>query len=110
MSLTNGDAPGRSEKLPRRSRAWLGHSLWNCDEGFLELSTGRLRFITRRGDVQFEADATQCAASIPRGSAGTGLRRRTPSAVYRIWFSKPVLRIRRPRRSRIRAICRERMA
>jgi hypothetical protein len=87
--MTNVDGAAASDILPQGSRAWLGRGIWDCDEGFLELSNGRLRFVTTAGDVRLDADATECAASFPRGSARTGLRVRTASAVYRIWFSNP---------------------
>ena len=74
-----------------RSRAWLARGLWNCEEGTLELSGGRMGFATTRGDVRLDVDVAECSISFPVGSARTGSRVQTPSAGLRFWFSNPYL-------------------
>jgi hypothetical protein len=72
------------------SRAWLARGIWDCDQGLLELSNRRLRFVTESGEVRLDVDLTQCSVRLPRASR-TGLTVKTPSSVYRFWFSNPYL-------------------
>ncbi len=74
-----------------RSRAWLARGLWDCEQGTLELSGRKLRFITTSCDVRLDVDVAECSTAFPVGSARTGLRVRTPTAVFRFWFSNPYL-------------------
>ncbi len=79
-----------TEPAGLRSRAWLACGIWDCDQGLLELSNRRLRFVTESGEVRLDVDLTQCSVRLRR-PARTGLTVKTPSSIYRFWFSNPYL-------------------
>jgi hypothetical protein len=57
-------SPGETEPARLRTRAWLAHGSWNCDQGFLELSNRRLRFVTDSGEVQLDVDVKECSTAV----------------------------------------------
>jgi hypothetical protein len=73
------------------SRAWLARGFWDCDQGLLELSNRRLRFVTKSGEVRLDVDVAECSTAFETGTSRTGLRVETASEIYRFWFSNPYL-------------------
>jgi hypothetical protein len=76
-----------------RSRAWLARGPFDCEQGTLELSDGRLRFVTTTGEDRLDVDVSDCEVGFPMGSARTGLKVRTSATALRFWFSNPYLGI-----------------
>jgi len=82
--------PGETKSPRLRTRAWLTRGFWNCDQGLLELSNRRLRFVTDSGEVRLDVDVRECSTAISTGSR-TGLSVETTSDTCRFWFSNPYL-------------------
>jgi hypothetical protein len=80
-----------TDRTTLRSRAWLAPGAWDCEQGARELTDRTLRFVTTSGHIRVDLDVAECSFAFPLGSARTGLRVRTPSAVFRFWFSNPYL-------------------
>jgi hypothetical protein len=76
-----------------RTRAWLVRARLGCEEGWLELADGMVRFTATDGSRRFEARASECEVRFPRGSVRTGLDVRSGDVAVRVWFSNPYLAV-----------------
>jgi hypothetical protein len=69
----------------------LARGFWDCDQGLLELSNRRLRFVTKSGEVRLDVNVAECSTAFQTGASRSGLKVETASEVYRFWFSNPYL-------------------